>query len=335
MDLGSTQLIVKTMAKSFYEYAKKGKSFPVTDDDIIDRLRLWPSHEMEKGSVFTIGSCFARNIEEALSSVGYDVPMLEFSVPEEESPGLPRQNGIINKYTLQNILQFLDWITQCQADGKNIVAASYRFAYVGKESSKIVDLDMSGFIPVSEERFERRRIELFDAANKIRECDYVVITLGQTEAWRYGPMNCFFNRAPVSRYLMDTHKFTWLDSVNHNSAMVYARQIVGHVRNLNPTSKIIFSVSPIAASDYWNAKDGLMGYWDSKIILRDTAIGVSNMYKDVFYYPSFDAVAMLDRDKRGVADETVRRVVGSLTNKDVPLQGHDDYFDNVYGENFR
>ena len=59
------------------------------------------------------------------------------------------------------------------------------------------------------------------------------------------------------------------------------------------------------------------------------------MYKDVFYYPSFDAVAMLDRDKRGVSDETVRRVVGALTKKHVPLQGHDDYFDNRYGENFR
>jgi hypothetical protein len=148
-------------------------------------------------------------------------------------------------------------------------------------------------------------------------------------------MNAFFNRAPVSRYLMDTHKYTWLDSINHDSALVYARQIVQQVRNLNPTSKIIFSVSPIAASDYWNAKDGLTGYWDSKIILRDTAIDVSNMYKDVFYYPSFDAVAMLDRDKRGVSDETVRRVVGALTKKHVPLQGHDDYFDNRYGENFR
>src|ERR1700712_3706246 len=47
--------------------------------------------------VFTIGSCFARNIEEYLRRLGMKVPTLDFVVPAGEREGRP--SAILNKYT--------------------------------------------------------------------------------------------------------------------------------------------------------------------------------------------------------------------------------------------
>jgi GSCFA family len=66
------------------------------------RFRLKP-----RSSIFTIGSCFARNIEEHLAPLGFDVPMAAFGVPEQEWPARPfaRRAGILNKYTPPSMLQ--------------------------------------------------------------------------------------------------------------------------------------------------------------------------------------------------------------------------------------
>ncbi|WP_010138835.1 GSCFA domain-containing protein, partial [Oceanicola sp. S124] len=56
-------------------------------------------------SVFTIGSCFARNVEDALLARGLRVPTARFSAPEGEAPGRP--NRILNQYNPGTMLQCL------------------------------------------------------------------------------------------------------------------------------------------------------------------------------------------------------------------------------------
>ncbi|MYZ48935.1 GSCFA domain-containing protein [Propylenella binzhouense] len=44
-----------------------------------------PSFKLEPGeSLFTIGSCFARGVEQHLAGAGFDLPTLRFTVPPEE-----------------------------------------------------------------------------------------------------------------------------------------------------------------------------------------------------------------------------------------------------------
>ena len=59
-------------------------------------------------TVFTIGSCFARNIEENLARLGYRLPMLDFDVPDQEKRN-SRAAGLLNKYTPPAVWQELDW----------------------------------------------------------------------------------------------------------------------------------------------------------------------------------------------------------------------------------
>jgi hypothetical protein len=73
-----------------------GRLEPVYEPALAPRFRLKPGSR-----IFTIGSCFARNIEEHLAPLGFDIPMLSFGVPEAEWPIRPfaRRAGILNKYT--------------------------------------------------------------------------------------------------------------------------------------------------------------------------------------------------------------------------------------------
>ena len=58
--------------------------------------------------MFTIGSCFARNIEEYLLRLGLIVPTMSFSAPRSELPSAERETGLLNKYTPDSIAVELD-----------------------------------------------------------------------------------------------------------------------------------------------------------------------------------------------------------------------------------
>ena len=94
---------------------RPGTLFPRTVEELfsLENMRIEPPLELMPGSsVVTVGSCFARNIEEAMSSVGFDVPMLNFRVPRSEWDGA-RPNGILNRYTPFAITQLVSWVVDC------------------------------------------------------------------------------------------------------------------------------------------------------------------------------------------------------------------------------
>src|SRR5688572_9518638 len=64
--------------------------------------KLAPKFQITRGSkIFTIGSCFARNIEEKLK--GFILPTRSFSVPKSEWPY--RSNGILNEFNPGTMVQ--------------------------------------------------------------------------------------------------------------------------------------------------------------------------------------------------------------------------------------
>ena len=60
-------------------------------------------------TVITIGSCLARNIEESMRGVGFDLSMLSFAVPKAELDKA-RLNGIHNRYTPFSVRQLVEWM---------------------------------------------------------------------------------------------------------------------------------------------------------------------------------------------------------------------------------
>jgi len=134
------------------------------------KFKLDPAHRF-----FCIGSCFARNIEEALICRDVNVLSKRMVSPKEEHPA--RVTGVINKFTTASMLNEVRWALGRDSSGvASIVDAGQGW----------VDLQVSPSVrPMSRERVEERRRYLEqDYFPRIRDADVLVLTLGLIETWR-------------------------------------------------------------------------------------------------------------------------------------------------------
>ncbi|HYD72979.1 MAG TPA: hypothetical protein VEF55_07555, partial [Candidatus Binatia bacterium] len=69
--------------------------------------KVTPSFRLKsEDTIFTIGSCFARNVEEHLARLGCRVPMLDLYLPPHEWRGAP--NSAMNKFNPPAFPQVLE-----------------------------------------------------------------------------------------------------------------------------------------------------------------------------------------------------------------------------------
>src|SRR5262249_47736744 len=94
-------------------FANKFSSWPTRREDNRLEPECWPEitprFEVQGGAtVFTTGSCFARNIEAHLHNLGFNVPAYRFLL---ENTDLTETFGIelLNKYTPASIHDELEW----------------------------------------------------------------------------------------------------------------------------------------------------------------------------------------------------------------------------------
>lgn len=81
---------------------------------------LWPacvpSFKINKSDeILEIGSCFVRDIEERLADLGYNIPMMNLSVPKTERKA--SRAGIFNIFSPAGIYQIitrLGWLSECR-----------------------------------------------------------------------------------------------------------------------------------------------------------------------------------------------------------------------------
>ncbi|MEL7344537.1 MAG: GSCFA domain-containing protein, partial [Pseudomonadota bacterium] len=184
--------------------ANKARNYPGAADSRSSGGKIFPSFapgfEIPKGSsVFTIGSCFARNVERALLGRDIVVPTADYSAPSDEAPGQP--NRILNQYNPATMLQCV------QAAGQDPSEVALYDAPGGK--GVIDPLLATGTRPVSRARALERRAEISALyRDGLAASDTVVITLGLIEAWFEAQSGHYLNEAPMRRVLKD-HPGRW------------------------------------------------------------------------------------------------------------------------------
>src|SRR6185503_8873452 len=132
-------------------------------------------------TVFTLGSCFARNIERHLELLGFEVPCAAYKVPLEEWSG-GFGSGILNKYTVHSMRDELAWAAAAQGEGASEARLGEFLLPVGGE--QCIDLMLAGFAPVTRARALERRCELAELYRHAFTAEVVVMTLGLIETWR-------------------------------------------------------------------------------------------------------------------------------------------------------
>ena len=277
------------------------------------RPYLFPRFHLEQSDkIFTIGSCFARNIEEYLFRLGFDVPALHFSAPASEHGG--RANGILNKYTVISMLQEVDRTKRAHDAAPDEVDGIISEPLLHLSADKVVDLELLGMRPVNALRAVERRRQVNELFQKIYDSNVVVLTLGLIEAW-YDASSCRYIQSapiaflkPISKSIFLTNR---LDSTRRLQA---ARQLIKTLNSMGVSKRIIVTTSPVPIVRTFSRNDVLVANMQAKAFLRTISAILTQENENVDYFPSFEMV-MLSRDPSVWNDDLIHvsdQLVGSI-----------------------
>lgn len=268
-----------------------------------------PSFSLSPGQrVFTIGSCFARNIEEHLAVAGFEVAPLVFSVPDGEWQGV-RANGILNKYTPAVIRSELERAASVDEEAD-------RRCLVDSADGRVVDLQLAANVAVTAERGLERRRQVSTLFRRAFDAEVVVITLGQTESWWDAVAEMHLNVFPpaiVHRHHIGRFFF---EQLGYAHCLADVEASVELLLSIGCPKRILLSVSPVPLGRTFAGGDALTAYLGSKSILRAVAEAVTARYDEVDYLPTYEAMMLSDRrlvfdPNLHIHDDAVGRVVAS------------------------
>ena len=230
-------------------------------------------------SVFTIGSCFAREIERVLAALGVNVLTLRFAEPESVKPDFP--NSLLNQYNVGTMAHSIIR----SFENKRLPESSI----IAKED-KFQDIMLPGASgnPNTWERTIARRQEIDDLYSLLPRSNLIVLTLGLVEAWYDNEEQIYLNAMPY-----------WFHAVKHPKRYSFHRlnvaeskRILGAALNLlnERGIKVLLTVSPVPMGNTFVREDCVVANEYSKSVLRVVAGELAEDFANVDYFPSYEIV---------------------------------------------
>ncbi|MBA4491260.1 GSCFA domain-containing protein [Paracoccus sp. S1E-3] len=263
--------------------AGKNRTYPKAGDDRAEEMLIIPSVQprfsIRPGeTVFTIGSCFAREIEEYLT--GFTVPTQGLKLGPELVDGRP--NSILNEYNAGSMAQRIEWAVA----GRDTTAiAGLTTAMEGGE----VDLLLSKGLAVSNDQLMQVRSLIDSVYSALPAADCVILTLGMTEVWRDEETGLYLNRIPNPREMRrSAGRYSF---VNFTPDGCY-QQMAQAIQRLKAAgvAKVLVTVSPVPLASTFERRDCVISNSYSKATLRVVADMLTRDFDFVDYFPSYEIV---------------------------------------------
>ena len=269
---------------------------------------LFPKFSLPPGAtVFTIGSCFARSVEEKLP--GFELPTMAIAVPKTERLGRP--NGILNEYNPGAMCQRIE-VAACKGSFSN--------SCIVEEKGGFLDLLLPEYTsPVSLDRVLARRAEVDEVYCRLFDSEAIIITLDTIECWYDTASQFYLNRIPPpavlhaerNRYELQILEF----SETHDLLVSMVQVLLG--RGVN---RIILTVSPVPLDLTYSGKDCHVANCYSKSVLIACAQELSSAYSQIDYFPGFEIAAsygsaLFEQDGIHVRDDVVEEVTAYMVNR--------------------
>lgn len=265
--------------------------------------------------IFTIGSCFARNVESELRSSGFRVPMRDLFT----TPAFANLNTeIVNNFGTPSIYNELAW-----AFGEREFDESKGFLEV--RPGQFVDLHLvSSIRPGPIEDVRARREGLHIATRSLAKCRVLIMTLGLVELWYDTDSGDYLNVSPLPSTLIQFPDRFELHVLSFDECYRYLRQAFDIAFKYGRRDlKVILTVSPVPMMATHRPCDVMVANSYSKSVLRAVAEQVCAENDRIIYFPSYESVTLSDRrvawmdDLVHVTDEliafNVERMVGAFT----------------------
>jgi hypothetical protein len=271
--------------------------------------------------VATMGSCFAQHISRHLAASG-----CSYFVPEHAPVGMTTQEALDrnfgvfsarygNVYTVRQALQLFQ-----RAFGEFIPQEVF-----WKKGERFVDpfrptIEPTGF-QSHQALLEAREAHLKSVKKIFLEADWLVFTLGLTEAWRDRRDGAVFPIAPgVSGGDFDPSLYEF---VNFRVEEVQRDllDLIDRVTAINPKIRFLLTVSPVPLVATYEKRHVWSSTVLSKSVLRVAADEAEKSRQNVLYFPSFEVITSpaagghyYADDLRQVKETGVKHVMRLFTN---------------------
>lgn len=242
-------------------------------------------------TIATAGSCFAQHIAIHMRACGYSVLDVE-PPPRQMSVELARKYGYLlysarygNVYLVRQLLQ----LTQ-EAFGEFSPVCA-----VWKKGDRFFDalrpsVEPDGF-PTEKEVRAHREQHLAAVRKILKSANVLVFTMGLTEGWVHKQSGTVFPTAPgtiAGEYDPDLFEFR-----NFGFREIFSdfEALLELLRRVNPTIKLILTVSPVPLTATATEDHVLVATTYSKSTLRSVAGELAEKYEFIDYFPSYELIA--------------------------------------------
>jgi hypothetical protein len=283
----------------------------------VDPVVSFPWRITREHNVATAGSCFAQHIARHLKDAGFNYFVAESGHPIGDDATKSAFNyGTFtarygNIYTAKQLLQTFNRAFQKFTP----VEAVWPLKDGGFADPFRPAIQPHGFA-CAEEVYADREQHLAAVRRMFSELDIFVFTLGLTEAWRSREDGAVFPVCPgVHGGEFDSERYEF---VNYDSEEVISdlSAVFDQLRDLNPSAKVILTVSPVPLIATAEDRHVLVSTTYSKSALRVACERLVKLYDNVAYFPSYEIITgaytrgkYFAEDLRSVTEQGVSHVM--------------------------
>jgi thioredoxin-like negative regulator of GroEL len=248
-----------------------------------------PTFRLDYGDqIFTIGSCFARNIEAALIARGFDVATSRLAWPDTSNESV--SNDILNSYGVTSIENELRWALD-PAHPFDPKAFLLEVA-----PGRFVDPNIPSIRPSAFDAMLAYRKAITDVTRRVTECRIVVITLGLSEVWYDTVAKTYLNVSPPRQFMAKAPGRFELHVLDFAETLGSLENAVSLLKTYcRGDQRILLTVSPVPFRVTHTQGDVLVANAYSKSVLRTAAEHIAARHDHIDYFPSYESVTLSER----------------------------------------
>lgn len=237
--------------------------------------------------IFTIGSCFTRQVEDKLVTLGFEIPMRELFKTKAFHGLLPE---IVNNFGTPSIYNELAW-----AFGEETFDEEKGVVELGE--NRFVDLHMVNSIrPGPLDIVLARRQGLLGATRSLADCRVLIMTLDLAEIWWDELAQTYLNTAPLPSVMKASPGRFSLHVLRFSECHDYLQRALDIAfRHGRKDLQVILTVSPAPMMATHRHMDVITANSYSKSLLRTVAEHVVEANDRVSYFPVYETVTLSDR----------------------------------------
>lgn len=300
LSIGEALQNAKVNSLAAWNHSKSSSERSERPSDAANRIfdgfaRVQPTYDgprlKRESAVFAMGSCFAREIEKALSRRGCNVISVDDRILRPEfdvSPGALR-SGFFHRFTPFAMYQEFQ-----QAFGE--AEGWTDKTLLLEQGAEFVDMnywDAGGADTSLLATLIRRKV----AAELVRtavNADVVILTLGLVESWFHKPSGFHANKVPAQTLIRRKDEFD-LHIVSYEETLACLEGIRSLIaRHRTTPFQLVVTVSPVPLAKTFTADDLIVANMNSKSTLRAAAADFCARTPEANYFPSYEMVTYSD-----------------------------------------